>query len=85
MVLATMAPGSARHSFMITPSDTTRFDPPLRYIWVGGQGATDTLVVMLEQDTQPVALMGVPTGQMLQLAVVRVMAATTASNIVGFY
>jgi hypothetical protein len=85
MVLATMAPGSARHSFTITPSDSVVFNPPLRYIWIGGQGSTDTLVIMLESDTVPVTLAGVPTGVMLQLAIVKVMSATTATNIVGFY
>lgn len=78
-----IAPGPPAHGFSITPSDTTVFANPTRYIWVGGTGA---VAVLLDGDASPVTLSAVPAGTMLQLCAQKVMATgTTATLMVGMW
>lgn len=78
-----IAAGPMGRGFAITPSDTTVLTQPTRGVWVGGAG---TIVVLMNGDTVTVTLLGVATGTMLNLSVVKVMATgTTASSIVGLY
>lgn len=66
----------------ITPSDSTDLNG-VRAIYVGGAG---NLAVRLARDpSTTITLMAVTVGQIYDLRVTRVMAATTATNLVGFY
>jgi hypothetical protein len=81
---STVGPGPPVHGFAVTPSDTTLFDPPIRYLWVGATGGD--VAVQLAGDTTAVTLTAVPAGTMLQLCAVRVMDTdTTAPDIVALY
>lgn len=64
----------------VTPSDTTDLSG-CRGLFVGGAG---TVVVMACNDTAAVSLT-VPSGTLLPIFVKRVMAASSATNIVAFY
>lgn len=80
---ADIAPGSAIRAFSVTPSDSTVFTTPTRYIWVGGAG---NLAVLMNGDTAPVTMIAVKAGARLELSVQKVMLTnTTATNVVGFY
>jgi hypothetical protein len=66
----------------ITPSDTTDLTG-VRAIYVGGTGA---LAVRLARDpTTTITFSAVPVGTTLELRVTRVMAASTATLLVGLY
>ena len=53
-----------------------------RMIWVGGTG---NVVVLMAGDTVAVTFTAVPAGTMLPVNVTRVMAATTATLLIGLY
>lgn len=61
----------------VTPSDST--DLQFKRLYVGGTG---NVVVKTSVDASAVAFNTVPAGTQLEVAGVRVMAATTATNIV---
>lgn len=65
----------------ITPSDATVLSTSLRAIYVGGSG---NLVVMAFDDVSAVTLIGVTAGTIIPIRAKKVMAATTATNLVGF-
>lgn len=73
---------SARRLVAITPSDTTDLSAVgyVRALYVGGVGA---VALIAYDDTAVVTLTAVPAGSILNIAVKRVMAATTATLIVG--
>lgn len=71
-----------RHGVTITKSDATVYDPPLQSIYVGGTG--DVVVVMTTGEAA-VTFKAVPVGTQLKLQAVKVMAATTATNLVGMH
>jgi len=73
--------GPVVRGFSITKSDTTVF-APTRYIFVGGTGA---LAVVLAGDDTVLTLSAIPAGTMLPLCAIKVMAATTATLLVGLY
>jgi hypothetical protein len=64
----------------VTPSDTTDLTG-CRALWIGGLGS---LALRCVDNTSTVSLT-VPAGTLLPVFASRVMAATTASNIVAFY
>lgn len=74
--------GAATQAVAVTPSDATIYDPPLRRLWVGGTG---NVVVRFDgtADAAAVTYTAVPAGEYLDVVVDKVMAATTATNIVG--
>ena len=82
MPTVTPAPGPGTRGFNITPSDTTVFPHATNMIWVGGIG---NLVVLMAGDTVPITFTAVPADTMLPLCVTKVMAATTATALVGLY
>jgi len=61
----------------VTPSDSTALTS--RAVWVGGAG--DLSVRLSGAPSTTVVFTSVPAGSMLQMSVVRVMAATTATHI----
>lgn len=66
----------------ITPSDgTDLYDLRIRGVYVGGTG---DLVFQGLRDTDPVTLAAVPAGSLLPIMPRKVMAATTATLLVGF-
>jgi len=65
----------------ITPSDTTVYDPPLKALWVGGAG---NLSVIASDDTAAVTISGINGGQIIPVMAKQVLAATTATSIVGW-
>lgn len=66
----------------ITPSDSTDLTG-IRAIYVGGAG---NLAVRLKRNSgTTITLTGVTAGSTHELQVTRVMAATTATNLVGYY
>lgn len=78
-----IAAGPMGRGFAVTPSDTTVLTQPTRGVWVGVGG---NVAVLMNGDTVPVTLLGVPAGTMLNISVVKVMATgTTASSIIGLY
>ena len=67
---------------VITPNDSVDLTG-IRQIYVGGAG---NLAVRLRRDpTTTITLVAPPVGSVWKLEVTRVMAATTATNLVGFY
>lgn len=75
--------GPARTGAAVTKSDDTEL-AATRALWVGGAG--DLSVVFAGDETETaVTIAGVNAGQLLQVSVVKVMAATTATNIVALY
>lgn len=74
--------GPATKLVAITKSDATDLtSSKLRALWVGGAG--DVTVIALNDGTTPQTLTAVLAGTLLPIAVVKVMAATTATNIIG--
>ncbi|KQN74982.1 hypothetical protein [Devosia sp. Leaf64] len=71
----------ATGAFAITPSDTTIFDQPTRAVYVGAAG---TLAVEMLSGGS-VFFEGLPAGAILPVRVRRVLAASTASFLVGLY
>ena len=66
----------------ITPSDSTDLTG-IKQIYIGGAG---NLAVRLTRDPNTtITLTAPPVGSVWKLSVTRVMAATTATNLVGFY
>ena len=73
---------SGRNPRDITPDDATVYDPPLRSLYIGGTG--DVVVVAPGQaDGDAATFTGYPAGQWLPVKVAKVMAATTATDIIG--
>lgn len=70
---------SAMSGAVITPSDDTELD--FCYIWVGTTG--DLALRLWEQQDTTITLNDVPSGSLLPLRVYKVMAATTALQLVG--
>lgn len=70
---------SASGAIAITKSDSTVLSPTPRAIYVGGAG--DLAVTMIDGTT--VTFSGVPAGTTLPIRCSKVMAATTATNILG--
>lgn len=65
----------------ITPADATDLTAnKIRALWVGGAG---NLSLIAMNDSAAVTVTAVPAGTLLPIAVVKVMTATTATNIVG--
>lgn len=73
--------GPGYGGFAITPSDSTVFTNPTRQIWVGGTG---TLSVLM-QGGGTVLIEAIPTGTMLYICATKVLAASTATKIIGFF
>lgn len=73
---------SAHRAVAVTPSDATILPAGVRGLWIGSSG--DLSVVMVG-DTAPVTLAGALAGTWLPVQVSKVMAATTADDIVAFY
>ncbi len=71
--------GPAYRLVAITPSDSTVLTG-VRALWVGGAG---NLALVAAGDSGTVTVSGVPAGTLLPIAVSKVMAATTATLIVG--
>lgn len=80
-VTAPVADGPGCQAFAVTPSDTTVFTSPTRWIYVGGTG---TLVLVMNAG-QTVTLTAVPVGAMLPISAQQIKAASTATNIVAFF
>lgn len=72
---------SARRVAAVTPSDSTDLTNA-RALWVGGAG---NLVVQCLDNSASVTIVIPTAGVLLPLFVKRVMAATTATNIVALY
>lgn len=72
---------SARRVAAVTPSDSTDLTGA-RAVWVG---ATGNLVVKCVDDSSAVTIVIPSAGVLLPLFLSRVMAATTATNIVALY
>lgn len=70
--------GVATQADAVTPNDSTVVE--FRALYVGGFG---DVVVKMVGDSVAVTFSSVPAGTILPIAVQRVMAATTATNIVG--
>jgi len=64
----------------VTPSDATTL-VGVRALWIGGAGSVSVIAC---NDTTAVSLT-VPAGTLLPIFAKKVMAATTATNIVAFY
>lgn len=81
MALATRR-DPAQNAFAVTPSDTTVISTT-RALYVGAAG---NVAVLMNGDTSAVTFVGCQTGQILPLAVTKVMSTnTTATSIVGIY
>lgn len=73
----------APYSTVITPSDATVFNPPLRKLWVG---VTGNLAVRLQGMSAAVTLANVPVGMLDDLRIAQVMSTnTTATTMIGFW
>lgn len=72
----------ADNAFAITPADGTDLAKTTRAVYVGGDG---DLVCLLAGDTVAVTFAGLTAGTILPVRVVRVMEATTATNLVGLH
>lgn len=77
---ALSSPGE--NAFAVTPSDVDNFPISARAVYVGGTG--DASVITVGGDT--VTFVGLPTGSILPVRVIRVNATgTTASDLVAIY
>lgn len=72
--------GPGRKLVEITKSDSTELDPDLRALWIGGDG---DLSILCWGQSAAVTISGVVAGTLLPIKARKVMAATTATNIVG--
>lgn len=72
--------GVADGASAVTPSDSTLVQ--CRALWVGGTG---NVAVTMSASGSTVTFTNVPDGTLLPVAAYRVMAATTATNIVALY
>lgn len=70
----------ALEQLAVTPSDTTTFDPPTRGLYVGTGGS----LVVTDPYGNDATYANVADGSALPISVVKVKAATTASNIVAW-
>jgi len=70
---------AAHSALAVTKSDATLI-PTTRALYVGGTG---DVVVTMAEDENVVTFVGVPAGSILPIQVIKVMAATTATNIVA--
>lgn len=74
---------SARKAIAITPHDTNELANVTKAIWVGGAG---NIVVILEDDSAAVTLVGVAAGTLLPLrAKIVKSTSTTATSLVALY
>ncbi len=71
----------ATGAFAVTPSDATIFDQPTRAVYVGAAGML--AVEMLSGGS--VVFEGLPAGAILPIRARRILAASTASFLVGLY
>lgn len=74
----------AMTAVVVTPSDTTQLQPYSRALWVGSEG---DLAVVMEGDNSDttVVFTGVAAGTWMPLRCKKVMAGTTASDIVAVF
>ncbi len=79
-ILAAYMTAPSSSLVVITPSDSTQLSPMPRMLYIGSHG---DLVVLASDDSVPITLFGLPTGAFVPIRAQKVMAATTASNIVG--
>lgn len=70
---------SAHSAAAVTPSDSTVL-PTTRALYIG---TTGDLTVIMAEDENEVTFVGVPAGMILPVQVIKVLAATTASNIIA--
>ena len=70
-----------RATVEITPSDSTEYNDPFRFIWVGIGGS---VFIKLENDSGFTELKNVPNGAYIYGMVTGIGASTSASSIVGF-
>lgn len=68
----------AKSGVAVTPSDSTPYD--FKALWIGGTG---NVVVLHEAGGTAVTYSNVPAGKFLEVTGIRVMAATTATDIVA--
>jgi hypothetical protein len=74
-----------KKSAVVTPSDTVNVpDAPCQGLWVG-TGGNVTLVLHGDDGASPRVLKNVPSGTYLDLAIKKIMTATTALDLVAFY
>ncbi len=71
----------ARNAVAVTKSDTV--DQPYKSLFVGGAGNVTVLMINATDDSQTVTFTAVAAGTMLPIQVRRIMAATTATLIIG--
>lgn len=72
--------GAARDAFVVTKSDTTIFDTPVRGLYIGGTGNVNVRLLNGEQ----CLFSAVPVGTIIPIACKGVMStSTTATNIVA--
>ncbi len=69
----------ATHAFAITPNDDADLSPVPRAIYVGGAG---DLVVSMMAGGPPVTFVNVPSGIILPLRAIRVLEASTTTDMV---
>lgn len=72
--------GPGRRLVAITKSDSTELSADVRALWIGGAGDVS---ILCWGDTAAVTLASVPAGTLLPIKAKKVMAATTATSIVG--
>ena len=65
----------------VTPSDATTFDPPFRFLRVGGAGNV-TITKLNDEDLE---IQDVLAGEVIWMAAKKVKAATTATKITAFF
>jgi hypothetical protein len=71
---------AATIAFPITESDVAEVSPPTRGLYIGGEG---NITVVMAGGGDPVEFVGLAVGVIHPLQVRKVMAATTATSIVG--
>lgn len=69
----------ATHAEAVTPSDSTLYDPPTRWVYVGGTG---DVAVLLEEDSSPVTLKAVPVGTQLRIRARKIMSTNTTATFI---
>lgn len=65
--------------FAVTKSDSTVFDPPTRWLWVGGAG---DVAVLGNADTVAVTFTAVAAGTRLDVSVKKVMSTGTSATLI---
>lgn len=72
----------ARGAIAVTKSDSTVLAPDVKALFIGGAG---DVAVYMRGSTTTVTFSGCAAGQLLPIQVDRVLAATTATNIIALY